>query len=82
MKFRLSRTWDCDVFKQYPKIKENFDCEIKEVKGYVCDRKEIYITIDTLEDLIKLKAIVNQEIILTKDNKENHEIEIYDNYRE
>jgi hypothetical protein len=41
-----------------------------------------YIFIESLEDLLRLKANIGRELILTTDHEDNPSIEIYDDYRE
>lgn len=70
MKFILTATsvWSGEnILKKYP-ILEKYNIE----QNY-----KTYITINSLEDLIKLSKDVENELIIDEDN-----IEIYDDYRE
>lgn len=65
--------------------KEEFDIQIKEFTYKSGDKERLpVIEINSLEDLIRLKAIVKEEIIITDSTTPNGwmKIEIYDDYRE
>ena len=70
------------ILKDYPQIANEFKVEVidtteeTEYGKRVVD-SEVFITINTLEDLIKLNEIVEVEIIINGD-----EILIYDDYIE
>lgn len=95
MEFILSRTsvWtyeyedktDEEIIDLLELPKEKFDIQIKEF-AYESGFKERLpvIKINSLEDLIRLKVIINEEIIITDSTtpKVCMEIEIYDDYRE
>lgn len=95
MEFILSRTsvWpykyedktDEEIINLLELPKEEFDIQIKEftdMRG-IKKRKPV-IKINSLEDLIRFRAIVKNEIIITGGITPNEdvEIEIYDDYRE
>ena len=62
------------LLNDYPQIAEEFKVRIVDTKDY---DSEVYITINTLEDLIKLVDIIDDSIIFNGD-----EILIYDDYIE
>ena len=62
------------ILKDYPQIAEEFKVRIVDTED---DDSEVYITIDTLEDLIKLVDIIDDSVIFNGD-----EIMIYDDYIE
>ena len=62
------------ILKDYPQIAEEFKVRIVDTDD---DDSEVYITINTLEDLIKLVDIIDDSIIFNGD-----EILIYDDYIE
>ena len=70
------------ILNDYPQIANEFKVRIVDTteeyesgKRYI--NSEVYITINTLEDLIKLNEIIEVEIIISGD-----EILIYDDYIE
>ena len=62
------------LLKDYPQIAEEFKVRVVDTED---DDSEVYITIDTLEDLIKLVDIIDDSVIFNGD-----EIMIYDDYIE
>ena len=62
------------LLKDYPQIAEEFKVRIVDTED---DDSEVYITINTLEDLIKLVDIIDDSVIFNGD-----EILIYDDYIE
>ena len=62
------------ILKDYPQIAEEFKVRIVDTDD---DDSEVYITINTLEDLIKLVDIIDDSVIFNGD-----EIMIYDDYIE
>ena len=62
------------ILKDYPQIAEEFKVRVVDTED---DDSEVYITIDTLEDLIKLVDIIDDSVIFNGD-----EITIYDDYIE
>ena len=62
------------LLKDYPQIAEEFKVRIVDTED---DDSEVYITINTLEDLIKLVDIIDDSVIFNGD-----EIMIYDDYIE
>ena len=62
------------ILKDYPQIAEEFKIRIVDTDD---DDSEVYITINTLEDLIKLVDIIDDSVIFNGD-----EIMIYDDYIE
>ena len=62
------------ILKDYPQIAEEFKVRIVDTED---DDSEVYITINTLEDLIKLVDIIDDSVIFNGD-----EIMIYDDYIE
>ncbi len=62
------------LLKDYPQIAEEFKVRVVDIKDY--DSK-VYITINTLEDLIKLVDIIDDSVIFNGD-----EIMIYDDFIE
>ena len=62
------------LLKDYPQIAEEFKVRIVDIED---DDSEVYITINTLEDLIKLVDIIDDSVIFNGD-----EIMIYDDYIE
>ena len=86
MEFELtSAKYWCDfkrVLEDHPRIANEFkvqiiDTTVEDERGKRYINSEVYITIDTLEDLIKLNEIIEVEIIISGD-----EILIYDDYIE
>ena len=70
------------ILKDYPQIANEFKVEVIDTTeeteyGKRLVDSEVFITINTLEDLIKLNEIVEVEIIINGD-----EILIYDDYIE
>ena len=70
------------ILKDYPQIANEFKVQIIDTTeeteyGKRLVDSEVFITINTLEDLIKLNGIVEVEIIINGD-----EILIYDDYIE
>ena len=70
------------ILNDYPQIANEFKVRIVDTteeyeSGERYINSEVYITINTLEDLIKLNEIVEVEIIISGD-----EILIYDDYIE
>ena len=70
------------ILKDYPQIANEFKVQIIDTTeeteyGKRLVDSEVFITINTLEDLIKLNEIVEVEIIISGD-----EILIYDDYIE
>ena len=78
MEFQLMSAKHWYDFKQilddYPQIAEEFKVRVVDTED---DDSEVYITIDTLEDLIKLVDIIDDSVIFNGD-----EIMIYDDYIE
>ena len=62
------------ILKDYPQIADEFKVRIVDTDD---DDSEVYITINTLEDLIKLVDIIDESVIFNGD-----EIMIYDDYIE
>ena len=62
------------LLNDYPQIADEFKVRIVDTED---DDSEVYITINTLEDLIKLVDIIDDSIIFNGD-----EIMIYDDYIE
>ena len=62
------------LLKDYPQIAEEFKVRVVDTED---DDSEVYITINTLEDLIKLVDIIDDSVIFNGD-----EIMIYDDYIE
>ena len=62
------------ILKDYPQIADEFKVRIVDTDD---DDSEVYITINTLEDLIKLVDIIDDSVIFNGD-----EIMIYDDYIE
>ena len=62
------------ILKDYPQIADEFKVRIVDIDD---DGSEVYITISTLEDLIKLVDIIDDSVIFNGD-----EILIYDDYIE
>ena len=62
------------LLKDYPQIAEEFKVRVVDTEDI---DSEVYITIDTLEDLIKLVDIIDDSVIFNGD-----EILIYDDYIE
>ena len=62
------------ILKDYPQIADEFKIRIVDTDD---DDSEVYITINTLEDLIKLVDIIDDSVIFNGD-----EIMIYDDYIE
>ena len=62
------------ILKDYPQIADEFKVRIVDTED---DDSEVYITINTLEDLIKLVDIIDDSVIFNGD-----EILIYDDYIE
>lgn len=62
------------LLKDYPQIAEEFKVRIVDTED---NDSEVYITINTLEDLIKLVDIIDDSVIFNGD-----EIMIYDDYIE
>ena len=62
------------ILKDYPQIADEFKVRIVDTED---DDSEVYITINTLEDLIKLVDIIDDSVIFNGD-----EIMIYDDYIE
>ena len=62
------------LLKDYPQIAEEFKVRVVDTED---DDSEVYITINTLEDLIKLVDIIDDSVIFNGD-----EILIYDDYIE
>ena len=62
------------ILKDYPQIAEEFKVRVVDTED---DDSEVYITINTLEDLIKLVDIIDDSVIFNGD-----EIMIYDDYIE
>lgn len=62
------------LLKDYPQIAERFKVRIVDTED---NDSEVYITINTLEDLIKLVDIIDDSVIFNGD-----EIMIYDDYIE
>ena len=86
MEFEItSAKYWCDfkrVLDDHPRIANEFkvqiiDTTVEDERGKRYINSEVYITINTLEDLIKLNEIVEVEIIISSD-----EILIYDDYIE
>lgn len=95
MEFILSRTstWtyeyedktDGEIIDLLKLSKEKFDIQVKELVYESGAKKRLpVIKINSLEDLIRFKAIVKEEIIIIDGTTPNGfmEIEIYDDYRE
>lgn len=95
MEFILSRTsvWDYkyedktdeEIIDLLELPKEKFDIQIKEFTAQSGIKNRLpVIKINSLEDLIRLKTIVKEEIIIKNSItfSEYMEIEIYDDYRE
>ena len=78
MEFQLMSAKHWYDFKQilddYPQIAEEFKVRVVDTED---DDSEVYITIDTLKDLIKLVDIIDDSVIFNGD-----EIMIYDDYIE
>ena len=62
------------LLKDYPQIANEFKVRIVDTED---DDSEVYITINTLEDLIKLVDIIDDSVIFN-----GEEILIYDDYIE
>lgn len=62
------------ILKDYPQIANEFKVRVVDTED---DDSEVYITINTLEDLIKLVDIIDDSVIFNGD-----EIMIYDDYIE
>ena len=62
------------ILKDYPQIAEEFKVRVVDTED---DDSEVYITINTLEDLIRLVDIIDDSVIFNGD-----EIMIYDDYIE
>ena len=62
------------LLNDYPQIADEFKVRIVDTED---DDSEVYITINTLEDLIKLVDIIDDSVIFNGD-----EILIYDDYIE
>ena len=62
------------ILDDYPRIAEEFKVRVVDTED---DDSEVYITIGTLEDLIKLVDIIDDSVIFNGD-----EIMIYDDYIE
>ena len=62
------------ILKDYPQIADEFKVRTVDTDD---DDSEVYITINTLEDLIKLVDIIDDSVIFNGD-----EIMIYDDYIE
>ena len=62
------------ILNDYPQIAEEFKVRVVDTED---DDSEVYITINTLEDLIKLVDIIDDSVIFNGD-----EIMIYDDYIE
>lgn len=95
MEFILSRTsvWtyeyedktDEEIMDLFELPKGKFDIQIEEFTDESGFKKRLpVIKINSLEDLIRFKTIVKEEIIITDSTtpKEYMGIEIYDDYRE
>jgi hypothetical protein len=83
VKFQVSATsqyYSKKILEVYPSIKENFKYEL-----VPCGRKsfDLYIEINTLEELEKLSDMVDCELIYggIRDDGTGY-LEIYDDYRE
>ena len=86
MEFQLmsARYWSDfkRILNDYPQIANEFkvqiiDTTVEDERGKRYINSEVYITIDTLEDLIKLVDIIDDSVIFNGD-----EIMIYDDYIE
>ena len=62
------------ILKDYPQIANEFKVRVVDTED---DDSEVYITINTLEDLIKLVDIIDDSVIFN-----GEEILIYDDYIE
>ena len=70
------------LLKDYPQIAEEFKVQIVDTSVYDSDGRchkdsEVYIIINTLEDLMKLIKMVDETVLINED-----EIIIYDDYIE
>ena len=62
------------LLKDYPQIEKEFKVRVVDIDE---DDSEVYITINTLEDLVKLVDIIDDSVVFNGD-----EILIYDDYIE
>lgn len=92
MKFRVYSSVICfdsetdDFLTEYPAL-NNYGLEVVEEEEFYAGSthhvKRAYITIDSIDRLLKLIEDVNEPIIIHRDEEKGHRvIEIYDGYRE
>lgn len=81
MRFEIKATsnrWSCDnLLDQYPGLSE-FNYEILRMN----DLTVHFVTVNTLEELLKLNQAVGCELIVRSGERYSNYIEIYDDYRE
>ena len=94
MKFTLTRAgFQKEVFEEYPAIVENFKTEKKHIeepmvdlwgRSFIYKQDTSYIKISTLNDLLKLREITNEDLVIVKDGRDetSYRIIIYDDYLE
>lgn len=89
MEFRITRAGNTDkMWEEYPQIKENFktkhiEKKKKNIFGEVFTYIENIVEISTLEDLLKLRELVKNDLVITNNYFSNDlRIIIYDDYLE
>ena len=80
-----SSIWD-EVLERYPELEEfgygeetiwERDFHNREVV-----KKKPYITVESLDDLVKLRRLIKKPLIFDQYDDDSYYIEIYDGYRE
>lgn len=78
MRVKISRSWDTDIML-YSEILNKYKLETKKVDEYYTYHT---IEISSLEELLKLRQELTEDIILTFEDDCNISLEIYDTWRE
>ena len=76
MKFRVS----CSYYKHGGTVLREYN-QLQNYKPEIID-DELYVVIDSLEDLVELKNSIKQSIILDWDSSKENYLIIYDDYIE